>query len=219
MGLEIDLLKNYPKPKRNISERAVNKNDKIREVARKFGFEFFDSDRKYGYGGFNYNKKFWSPVVPTFETYWKLNSSNSILDVGCAKGFMVNDFIEQIPGIKIKGIDISEYAIKNAKEEVKNKLNVANANNLPYEDNSFDYIISINTIHNLELNECKKALREIQRVSKISSFITVDAYNTDEEKKRMFEWNLTAKTIMSVEGWRKVFDEVGYKGDYYWFIP
>ena len=129
------------------------------------------------------------------------------------------DFIKQIPGIDIKGIDISEYAITNCKKEVKENVSVGNAKSLVFKDNSFDYIISINTIHNLDLNECKEALREIERVSKISSFITVDAFNTKEEEKRMYEWNLTAKTIMSVKDWKKIFEEVGYTGDYYWFIP
>ncbi len=219
MGIEVDLLENYPKPHRDTSKRANEKNDEIRKIARKFDFEFFDSDRKYGYGGFNYNEKFWGPVIPTFKNYWNLKSSSSILDVGCAKGFMIYDFIKQISGIDIKGIDISEYAIANCKKEVKKNVSVGNAKSLVFKDNSFDYTISVNTIHNLDLNECKQALREIERVSKISSFITVDAFNTKEEEKRMYEWNLTAKTIMSVKDWKKIFGEVGYTGDYYWFIP
>lgn len=219
MGVEVDLLKNYPKPQRDTSKRASEKNEEIRKIARKFDFEFFDSDRKYGYGGFKYNERFWGPVIPTFKKYWNLKSSSSILDIGCAKGFMIYDFTKQIPGIDIRGIDISEYAITNCKNEVKNNVSVGNAKSLLFKDNSFDYAISINTIHNLELNECKQALREIERVSKISSFITVDAFNTKEEEKRMYEWNLTAKTIMSVRDWKKIFEEVGYTGDYYWFIP
>ena len=219
MGVEVDLLKNYPKPQRDTSKRASEKNEEIRKIARKFDFEFFDSDRKYGYGGFKYNERFWGPVIPTFKKYWNLKSSSSILDIGCAKGFMIYDFTKQIPGIDIRGIDISEYAITNCKNEVKNNVSVGNAKSLAFKDNSFDYAISINTIHNLDLNECKQALREIERVSKISSFITVDAFNTKEEEKRMYEWNLTAKTIMSVRDWKKIFEEVGYTGDYYWFIP
>ena len=219
MGVEVDLLENYPKPQRDTSKRASEKNEEIRKIARKFDFEFFDSDRKYGYGGFKYNERFWGPVIPAFKKYWNLKSSSSILDIGCAKGFMIYDFTKQIPGIDIRGIDISEYAITNCKNEVKNNVSVGNAKSLLFKDNSFDYAISINTIHNLELNECKQALREIERVSKISSFITVDAFNTKEEEIRMYEWNLTAKTIMSVRDWKKIFEEVGYTGDYYWFIP
>lgn len=219
MGKCINLLENYPQTKRDTSERATLKNDKIRNIARKFGEEFFDGDRAYGYGGFHYNSRFWEPVVPTFRDYWNLDSNNSILDIGCAKGFMIYDFINQIPGIKMRGIDISKYAINNSKSEVSNLLAVGDAKTLNFDDNSFDYVISINTIHNLDYDDCLLSLREIERVSKISSFITVDAYNNEDEKKRMYEWNLTAKTIMSTTEWIKFFDKAGYTGDYYWFIP
>jgi ubiquinone/menaquinone biosynthesis C-methylase UbiE len=96
---------------------------------------------------------------------------------------------------------------------------VANAMLLPYEDNSFDVVFSINTVHNLERDDCGRALQEIMRVSKGKAFITVDAYRNDIEKERMFAWNLTAKTIMHVDEWKAFFKEVGYTGDYYWFIP
>lgn len=219
MGQCVNLLKNYPQSKRNTSERASVKNEEIRKIAREFGEEFFDGNRAYGYGGFSYNPKYWNPVIPTFQEYWNLDSKSSILDVGCAKGFMIYDFINYIPALNIKGIDISNYAIENSKEEVKNLVTVGDAKSLDFEDNSFDYVISINTIHNLKKNECFTALKEIQRVSRISSFITVDAYNNDEEKKRMFDWNLTAKTIMSTSEWIDFFDEAQFTGDYYWFIP
>ena len=119
----------------------------------------------------------------------------------------------------MKGIDISKYAIENSVNEVKNDLSLGNANNLPFEDNYFDLVISINTIHNLVRSECMQAIREIERVSKGSSYIVVDAYRTESEQKRMKAWNLTAKTFMHVEDWKKFFSEAGYTGDYYWFIP
>ncbi len=219
MGVEIDLLENYPKSKRDVSTRASNKTDADRAIARKFDKAFFDGERRHGYGGFKYHPRFWKPVIPTFEHHWGLLKGNSVLDIGCAKGFMLHDLKEEIPGIKVAGIDISDYAISNAMETVKNDVQVANAKELPFSDNSFDVVISINTIHNLELKECTKALQEIERVSKGNSFITVDAFRTDAEKSRMFDWNLTAKTILSVDEWKKLFEEVGYTGDYYWFIP
>ena len=180
---------------------------------------FFDGDRKHGYGGFEYNPRFWKPVVPTFERHWNLTSNNSILDVGCAKGFMLHDFMLAIPGIKIAGIDISSYAISKAMDSVKKYVKVANATDLPYENSTFDYVISINSIHNLPVDECAKALKEIQRVSRKGSFITVDAYRNEKERERMFAWNLTAKTIMSIDQWKEFFTDNGYTGDYYWFIP
>ena len=219
MGTEIDLMINYPKPKRNVDERGATKTEEDRLLARKFGKDFFDGDRKNGYGGFSYFSRFWQPVIPTFQKHWNLDSNSSVLDVGCAKGFMMHDFAELIPGITVKGIDISQYAIDNAIEDMKPHVQVGNALSLPFEDKSFDVIISVTTLHNLEREECAIALQEIERVSRKGAFITVDAYRNEEEKERMYNWNLTAKTIMSVEEWEIFFKQVGYTGDYYWFIP
>ncbi len=219
MGKEINLLKNYPKTKRDLSKRLSEKTDEDRKIAQKFGREFFDGERKTGYGGFYYNPRFWHPVIPTFKEFYKLDDNSSVLDVGCAKGFMLYDFTQIIPGIKISGIDISKYAIENSLDEVSNNLLVADARELPFEDNSFDLVISITTVHNFEIEDCKKALREIQRVSKKYSFITVDAFHNEDEEKIMNAWNLTAKTILHVDDWKNLFYSCGYKGDYYWFIP
>jgi SAM-dependent methyltransferase len=210
---------NYPKTKRNLDERAASKTEADRAIARQFGKEFFDGDRSHGYGGFNYHPRFWQPVIPTFEEYWGLDGNSSVLDVGCAKGFMLHDLTACIPGIRVAGIDISAYAIENAIEDMRPFLQVADAVALPFADKSFDVVISINTVHNLELEDCARALQEIERVSRGKSFITVDAYRNEEEKSRMYAWNLTAKTIMPVNDWIAFFVEVGYTGDYYWFIP
>jgi SAM-dependent methyltransferase len=219
MGREIDLLVNYPKTKRNVEDRGSEKSEDDRRIARMFGKEYFDGDRKYGYGGYSYNPRFWQPVVKTFQKYYNLTSESSILDVGCGKGFMLYDFMQLIPGITIAGIDISEYAIANAKEEVKPYIKEGDARHLPFGDKSFDLVVSINTIHNLNREDCKRALQEIERVSCRYKFINVDAYRTEEEKCRMDMWNLTALTYMSVDEWKIFFKEAGYTGDYYWFIP
>lgn len=219
MGQEIDLLAQYPRTKRNVAERGQTKTEEDRAIARKFGKEFFDGERRHGYGGFNYQSRFWHPVVPTFQKYFALKAGDSVLDVGCAKGFMLHDFAQLIPGIKVAGVDVSSYAIENAIEPVKPYLKVADARKLPFKDKSFDLVISINTVHNLERDELALSLREIERVSKGKSFITVDAYRNDEEKEAMYAWNLTAKTILHVDEWKKFFREVGYTGDYFWFVP
>ena len=219
MGIEIDLLKNYPKTKRNVKDRGAEKTEEDRAIAQKFGKDFFDGDRKVGYGGFNYYPRFWQPVIPTFRNHFNLSADSSVLDVGCAKGFMMHDMEELIQGITVKGIDISEYAIENTIEDMKPYVQVGNAISLPFDDNSFDVVISINTVHNLEREECGKALQEIERVSRGRSFVTVDAYHNNEEKEAMLSWNLTGKTIMHVDEWKIFFNELDYSGDYYWFIP
>ena len=141
------------------------------------------------------------------------------MDIGCAKGFLLVDLIKAIPGISVSGIDISQYAIKNCHPDISQSVSVGDARSLPYEDSSFDLVLSINTLHNLEINELSKSLKEIERVSSKNSFITVDAYRNTKEKTNMESWNLTAKTMLHVDEWKKLFESSGYKGDYYWFIP
>ena len=212
------LMRNYPKTKRNIEDRLSNITEADREKARKFDKDFFDGDRRYGYGGYKYDGR-WIPVVKDFIDYFKLNENSSILDIGAGKGFMVKDFKDALPNARVLGIDISKYSVDNSMPEIKEFMSVGNANNLEYEDNSFDLVISINTIHNLPLDECKYSLKEISRVSKKDSFIIVDSWNNAEEEMRMKSWNLTALTYMSATDWINLFDEVGYNGDFDWFIP
>ena len=131
---------------------------------------------------------------------------------------MLHDFKQAIPDITVRGIDISNYAISNSLSTVKKYLKTGNAKKLTFPDNYFDLTISITTLHNLNLNDFKKSIKEIQRVSK-KSFITVDSYRNNIEKKRMDAWNLTAQTYMHRKDWIKLFNEIHYKGDYFWFIP
>ena len=219
MGTEIDLMKNYPKTKRDPFARLKSKTDQHRKVAREFGREFFDGTRDTGYGGFTYDAKYWAPVIPDFSSHFGIKNNDSILDVGCAKGFMLYDFLNSEPTLKVSGIDISEYAIKHSHPKVKEFLQIGDCRELPFEDNSFDFSFSITTIHNVDKKECIQSLSEIERVTKKGSFITVDAYNDETEKKAMFAWNLTAKTILHVDEWKNLFDIAGYTGDFFWFLP
>ena len=217
--MEIDLLAKYPRTKRDLKARGTTKTEKVRKVARKFGREFFDGDRKFGYGGFNYDPRFWPEVVKDIVNHYRLDQTSKVLDIGCAKGFMLYDLSQHLPLENLRGIDVSEYAISNAMSEVKDIVEVGDARDLSkFDNNEFDLIISVNTIHNLKQNECGTALQKIERVGQ-NKFITVDAWTTEEEKKAMMAWNLTAKTRMHVDDWKQFFNTVGYTGDYYWFMP
>jgi ubiquinone/menaquinone biosynthesis C-methylase UbiE len=216
---EINLLDLYPRSKRPIEERARLVTAEDRTTARKFGREYFDGDRLFGYGGYCYHPRFWRETARRFRDYYRLADRASVLDVGCAKGFMLYDFKQLMPNLTVAGIDISPYAQTHASEELKPFIRVGNAKALPYPDRSFDLVISINTLHNLPLEDCKQALCEIQRVTRKTAFITVDAWRTEEERVRLAKWNLTALTYLPVSDWVKLFAEAGYSGDYYWFIP
>jgi ubiquinone/menaquinone biosynthesis C-methylase UbiE len=128
------------------------------------------------------------------------------------------DFSLLMPKAEIRGIDISKYAIDHAKPEMRPFIQLANANNIPFPDKYFDLVIVINTIHNLPLIDCRQALREIGRVSRKHSYVVNDAWRTETDHESMLKWNLTALTYMHVDDWKKLFSEVGYSGDYYWFF-
>jgi ubiquinone/menaquinone biosynthesis C-methylase UbiE len=218
MGREINLLDRYPKSKRPIDERGKLITEEHRAVAREFAEQYFDGERLYGYGGYSYHPRFWQDTVRRFRDHYRLAEEASVLDVGCAKGYMLHDFKELMPSLEIAGIDISDYAIERAMDSVKAWLQVGDARELPYEDDSFDLVICINTVHNLPLEDCKRALGELERVSRGHAFVTMDAWRNDDERERLLKWNLTALTYMHVDDWVRLFAEVGYTGDYYWFI-
>lgn len=214
---QINFLDTHPKIKRDYDKRASEKSSEVIRVAREFGKEFFDGDRRYGYGGYKYDGR-WKSVAKRMKDYYGLSESCVILDIGCAKGFLLHDFKELMPHCSVAGVDISGYAIENAIDSVKPFLKVASAQKLPYPDKRFDLVISINSIHNLSLEPLKNALREVQRVCRGRSYITVDAWRNEQERENLFKWVLTAKTMMHVDDWKKLFTEVGYTGDYWWFI-
>jgi len=212
---EIDLMKYYPKSPKPLSSRIMVSDDDLR-IARQFGKEYFDGDRKYGYGGYYYNPRFWTETVKHIRDYYKLSPDGSILDVGCGKGFMLHDLKLLMPCTTITGVDISEYAYENAIDDIKPFMKVGDAKELPFADKSFDLVTAINTVHNLPVDECKQAIREIQRVSRINAFIVVDAWRNEEERERHFKWVVTCVTAMHVDEWKNLFTEVGYTGDFFW---
>jgi ubiquinone/menaquinone biosynthesis C-methylase UbiE len=214
---EINLLNTHPATKRDYDKRAAEKTPEIIKLAKQFGKDFFDGDRKCGYGGYKYDGR-WKAVVERMRQRYNLPDNAAVLDVGCGKGFMLHDFKEIMPNCSVAGVDVSEYAIENSMPSVKQFLKVASAEKLPYPDKSFDLVVSINSIHNLPLEACKTALQEIERVSRGGSFITVDAWRNEQEHEDLLKWVLTAETYMHVDDWEKLFDEIGFSGDYYWFI-
>jgi SAM-dependent methyltransferase len=213
---EINLLQLYPKSKRDIQARSAEQVLR-RDIAMKFGREYFDGDRSEGYGGYRYDRR-WLPVARTFAEHWSLRSGDRVLDIGCAKGFLIKDLMAVCPGVEVIGLDISEYALRNSVAEGSNRLVLGSAAYLPFQNNSFRAAISVNTIHNLERSLCVQAVREMQRVAPNGGYIQVDSYRSFKEREIFLSWVLTAKTHYDPAGWKELFAEAGYTGDYYWTI-
>lgn len=187
---------------------------KAAELAKQWDFDYWDGDRRINYGGYRYMEGRWEKVARAMADHYSIKPGDKILDVGCGKGFLLYDFTKVVPGIEIMGIDISEYAIKNAKEEVKDHLVVGNATSLPYPDNYFDLVYSITTIHNLHCYDLEKALREMQRVGKKHKYICVESYRNEEEKANLLYWQVTCEAFNTPEEWEWWFKQSGYTGDY-----
>ena len=212
---EKNLMKYYPRSKKPLSVR-LNITEEDRFIARQFDKDYFDGDRRHGYGGYYYHPRFWTDTVKYIKNYYNLSDNASILDIGCGKGFFLHDFEIALPETLLIGIDISRYACEHAIEDIRPFLIQGNTTNLPFPDKSFDLVTAINTIHNLPFEDCKKAISEIQRVSKKHAFIVVDAWRNDEEQKQHEKWVLTCETAMHVDDWSNLFDAIGYSGDYFW---
>lgn len=210
---KINLLNSIPKIKRNFIIRSKKKTKEHIKISKKFGKEYFDGKREFGYGGYKYDGR-WKPVAKRIVHHYKLKKNNKVLDIGCGKGFLVKDLVDI--GIDAYGIDISDYAIKNSKKEIFPRLFKGNAKKINFPDKCFDLVLSFNCIHNLKKRDCIKALKEIERVSKGKSFVQVDCYENEKEKKMFLEWVLTAETHGYPKEWFEIFKQAKYSGDWFW---
>jgi len=214
---EVNLLAKLPRGKRNVAARQHAKTDEHIRISREYGELYFDGPREYGYGGYRYDGR-WIPVAEDMVKHFGLKPGDRVLDVGCAKGFLVKDLIKACPGLEAFGIDVSRYALMKCESEVVGRLHLGTGSDLPFPDGSFAAAISLNTVHNFDRAEAIVALKELQRVSNGRAFVQVDSYRSPEQKAIFEDWVLTAKFHDYPEGWVKLFKEAGYTGDYYWTI-
>ncbi|MBI3562334.1 MAG: methyltransferase domain-containing protein [Gammaproteobacteria bacterium] len=187
---------------------------KAAALAKEWGFDYWDGDRKICYGGYRYMEGRWEKVARAMVEHYGIKPGDKILDIGCGKGFLLYDFTKVVPGLELYGIDISEYAIDNAKDEIKDRLRVGNATALPFPDNHFDFVYSITTLHNLHCYDLDKALREMQRVGKNNKYLCVESYRNEEEKANLLYWQVTCEAFNTPEEWDWWFKQTGYTGDH-----
>ncbi len=189
---EVDLLDRYPRTTRDIAARAAAVPAQ-REVAMRFAREYFDGERGQGYGGYRYDGR-WVPVAERFRDHYRLRAGARVLDIGCAKGFLLHDLRGAVPGLCVTGLDISSYALGNAMEDVRATIVQGSADRLPFADRSFDLVVSINTVHNLDRAGCIRALGEMERVGRGHRYVQVDSWLNELQREKFERWQLTART-------------------------
>ena len=182
-------------------------------LAKKWAEDYWDGARAIGYGGYQYIPGRWRGVADALVHHYGLGAGSSVLDVGCGKAFLLYEMTLACPGIIVRGLDVSTYAIANAKEEMRPFLDVGNATRLPYGDRSFDLVISLNTLHNLYCYELDLALRELERVGR-AKYLCVESYRNEEEKVNLLYWQVTCEAFHTPLEWEWWFRQTGYTGDH-----
>jgi protein-L-isoaspartate(D-aspartate) O-methyltransferase len=187
---------------------------KAAELAKKWDFDYWDGDRRINYGGYRYMPGRWEKVARLMVEHYGLEPGDRVLDVGCGKGFLLYDFTQVLPGLEVHGIDVSRYAIEHAKDEIRDRLQVASATALPFPDRHFDLVYSLNTLHNLHCYDLDPALREIERVGRERKYVCVESYRDEAEKANLLYWQVTCEAFNTPEEWAWWFRQTGYTGDH-----
>lgn len=211
----IDLVSEIHKATKRDYIGRVNSADKAEcaIIAKQYGYDYWDGDRKYGYGGYRYDGR-WRTVAEKMAAYYKLEAGQRVLDVGCGMAHLLYELTQVVPGLIVNGIDISQYALSHAKDEIRDRLRYGAAQNIPFADNEFDLVFSLATLHNLRVYDLKMAVKEIERVSKVNSYIMVESFRNDREEVNMLYWQLTCASYYAVDEWEWLYHEWGYTGDY-----
>ena len=209
---EFDIGYPHSKVTRVVREGSRSIENKI--IAWGLDKKYYDGERENGYGGYHYDGR-WATIMPSIIKKYKLSQDASVLDVGCKKGFFLHDLKQALPGVKLKGVENHPYPIEQAMDSIKESLVLCPYEKLPFKDNSFDFVMAFASIYMLSFGDVLNSLREIQRVGKGASYVTLGAYRTKEEKELFLEWTLLGTTVLHEEEWLEVFKETGYTGDYF----
>jgi len=195
-------------------DRMVDEKVQCMLKAKEYEYDYWDGDRRYGYGGYKYIAGRWKPVAEALIKNYNLNNNSSVLDVGCGKAYLLYEMKMLLPGLKIVGFDISKHGLADAIEEIRASLFIHRAQDpFPFKDNEFDLVISLGCYHNLRIFELKNALSETERVAK-NGYVMLESYRNELEMFNLQCWALTCESFFDHLEWPWIYNHFGYTGDY-----
>lgn len=203
----------HKKTKRDYLARMVD--DKIHCMlkAKEYEFDYWDGDRRYGYGGYRYDGR-WKPVAQQFIDHYQLGPNAKILDVGCGKAHLLHEIKQLLPNAEVVGFDISKHGLADAPEAIRPYLMQYRAQDrYPWGDKYFDLVISLGCLHNLRVFELQTAVGEIERVGR-NKYIMLESYRNEAELFNLECWALTCESFFDTAEWIWLYDHFGYTGDY-----
>ena len=184
------------------------------KVAKQYGADYWDGDRRFGYGGYRYMPGRWKPVAEKLIRNYNLGPGSKVLDVGCGKGFLLHEMLLLEPQLLVSGFDISAHGLSCASDLVKPRLFFHQAQSAyPFADQEFDLVVSLGTLHNLRLFDLKTALTEIERVGQ-HAYVMVESYRNEQEMFNLECWALTAESLFDTTEWLWLYSQFGFTGDY-----
>ena len=199
---------------RDYLARMVDNKVEAMMVAKHYGADYWDGERRYGYGGYKYLEDRWKPVAEALIERYALTNESSLLDVGCGKGYLLYEIQRILPEMRIVGFDVSQHGLDDRHPDFRGELFIHRAQDAyPFTDDEFDLVISLATLHNLRLFELDAALREIERVGK-QAYVMAESYRNELEMFNLECWALTAESLLDLNEWLWFFNAVDYTGDY-----
>lgn len=200
--------------KRDYLSRMVDDKVTCMLKAKEYEADYWDGDRRFGYGGYKYLPGRWKPVAQALIDKYGLKAGSRVLDVGCGKAFLLYEMQLIEPGLELVGFDISKHGLASKIPDLKaNLFRYRAQDRYPWGDKHFDLVISLATLHNLRLFELKTALSEIERVGK-QSYVMLESYRNELEMFNLECWALTAESLFDTAEWVWLYEHFGYTGDY-----
>jgi ubiquinone/menaquinone biosynthesis C-methylase UbiE len=203
---EFDPFPQAPSVKRKADKNIFNK------IAASYrDKEFYDGSRENGYGGFKDDGR-WGAVADQLIKVYGLTEDSLVLQINCHKGFLLDELLKR--GVNVRGTEVSRYAIECASYRVQEFITQADFTYQPFPDKEFDLVLAVSPVYAGSLGQAIKVLKEIERVGKGRSFVSLGTYEKEEDYWLLKKWYTLGTLVLRKDEWIEVLNHCGYRGDY-----